>query len=53
VRLDLDLPLPLAPEQLRITPQFSELLPALEKAEFRTLHAEMAKEAGLTPDLFG
>jgi len=53
VRLDLDLPLPIAPEQLRITPQFPELLPALEEAEFRTLHAEMEKEAGLTPDLFG
>jgi DNA polymerase-1 len=52
VRLDLDLPLPVAPEDLRIAPKYSELLPALEKAEFRTLHAELEKEAGRHPDLF-
>ncbi len=52
VRLDLDLPLPIAVADLRIAPQYAELLPALENAEFRTLHAEMEAEAGQTPDLF-
>lgn len=45
VRLDLHLPLPTAIEALCIQPQFDVLLPALEENGFRSLHAEMSKEA--------
>jgi 5'-3' exonuclease len=45
VRLDLDLPLPVAPDDLLISPRFEALIPALEREGFRTLREEMAKEA--------
>lgn len=44
VRLDLDLPLPIAPEDLLIRPQFERLIPALQREGFRSLTAEMEKE---------
>lgn len=58
VRLDLDLPLPIAPENLHISPRYQELIPALEREGFRTLREEMAKEADKNAmprqgDLFG
>jgi 5'-3' exonuclease len=58
VRLDLDLPLPIAPDNLLISPKFDELIPALEREGFRTLREEMAKEAEKNArprqgDLFG
>ncbi len=58
VRLDLDLPLPTAPDELRISPQYEALVAALETDGFRSLRDEMAKEWQhlATPkqaDLFG
>ena len=44
VRLDLDLPLPIPPEDLFIRPNYEILLTALEKEGFRSLKAEMEKE---------
>jgi DNA polymerase-1 len=44
VRLDLDLPLPVAPEELFIRPHYETLVSALEREGFRTLKAEMEKE---------
>jgi hypothetical protein len=44
VRLDLDLPLPVAPEALRIEPVYAELIPAIEREGFRSLKEEMEKE---------
>ena len=46
VRLDLDLPLPTAPEELVIRPAYEALLPALAQEGFRSLQAEMEKEWG-------
>jgi len=45
VRLDLDLPLPLPLDDLRIRPQYDQLIPALEKCEFKSLLAEIRAEA--------
>lgn len=46
VRLDLDLPLPTAPEELFIRPAYEQLLPALAREGFRSLQTEMEKEWG-------
>lgn len=45
VGLDLDLPLPVPPADLHIAPRYAELLPAIERCEFRTLLAELRQEA--------
>lgn len=45
VALDLDLPLPLAPRELVIAPRFPELIEAIRRCEFRTLLAEIEREA--------
>jgi 5'-3' exonuclease len=45
VRLDLDLPLPMPIDDLRIAPRYEELLPALRECEFKTLTAEVEAEA--------
>lgn len=44
VRLDLDHPLPLPLEKLQIQPQFSPLIKALERYEFKSLLAEVKRE---------
>ncbi|MDD5199319.1 MAG: 5'-3' exonuclease H3TH domain-containing protein [Terrimicrobiaceae bacterium] len=49
VALDLDLPLPLPPGELVIAPRYPELIEVIRRCEFRTLLAEIEKEAGLTP----
>ena len=45
IALDDDLPLPKALEDLRITPQYNLLIPALEECEFRTLVKEVEAES--------
>jgi DNA polymerase-1 len=45
VRLDLDLPMPVALEDLRISPNYAELVPMLESCEFKGLTAEVRAEA--------
>ena len=45
VHLDDDLPLPIPLEGLRITPQYNELIAALETCEFKGLLAEVKAEA--------
>jgi DNA polymerase-1 len=45
VKLDTDLPLPAAVEALRIVPRYHELIPAIEKCEFKSLLAEIQAEA--------
>lgn len=45
VRLDLDLPLPRPIEDLRIVPQWPELIAALESCEFKGLLAEVKADA--------
>jgi DNA polymerase-1 len=45
VRLDLDLPLPVPLDQLRISPRYDELVPLLQKCEFKGLTAEVVAEA--------
>jgi 5'-3' exonuclease len=45
VRLDLDLAVPIALEDLRIAPRYDELLPLLESCEFKGLTAEVRAEA--------
>jgi DNA polymerase-1 len=45
VKLDLDLPLPMAVEGLSILPRYEELIPAIEKCEFKSLLAEIQAEA--------
>ena len=45
VALDLDLPLPLPIEEMRVTPRYPELIVALRKCEFRSLTAEVEREA--------
>jgi 5'-3' exonuclease len=60
VRLDLDLPLPVALDELRIAPRYPELIADLEYCEFKSLTSEVcaeaaARSAGATPvqgDLF-
>jgi 5'-3' exonuclease len=44
VRLDLDLPLPVALEELKIRPQYSGLVAALERCEFKSLLQEVRNE---------
>jgi 5'-3' exonuclease len=46
VRLDLDLPLPKPLEDLRINPCPAELVPLLEKCDFKGLTAEVRAECG-------
>jgi len=45
VALDLDLPLPLPIEEMRVEPHYPELIEALKKCEFRSLTAEVEREA--------
>src|SRR3990167_2808521 len=45
VGLDLDLPLPLPISEMMITPRYPELIKALKHFEFRSLTAEVEKEA--------
>ena len=45
VRLDTDLPLPVALDDLVIAPKYDELIQALEWCEFRSLLAEVRAEA--------
>ncbi|HEY8901043.1 MAG TPA: 5'-3' exonuclease H3TH domain-containing protein [Chthoniobacterales bacterium] len=47
VALDLDLVLPAAIDDLVIAPRYPELIEAIRRCEFRTLLAEIEKEAGL------
>jgi DNA polymerase-1 len=47
VRLDLDLPLPVALDGLAICPRHSELVSALERCEFKSLLQEVKNEAPL------
>ena len=47
VRLDLDLPLPKALNELGIRPQWPELIAELEKCEFKSLLAEVKAEAAV------
>jgi 5'-3' exonuclease len=48
VRLDDDLPLPVPLDSLRVTPRWPELIAALERCEFKTLTADVRKDAGLS-----
>ncbi len=45
VALDLDLPLPLPSSDLLITPRYPELIEIIRRCEFRTLLAEIQREA--------
>ena len=45
VALDLDLPLPRAVEELKITPQYDRLIAALRECEFKGLLNEVEAEA--------
>lgn len=45
VSLDLDLALPVPPDELRIAPRYPELIAAIKRCEFRTLLAEVRREA--------
>jgi 5'-3' exonuclease len=45
VRLDKDLPLPLALDELRLRPQYQALMEALRKCEFKSLLVEVEAEA--------
>ncbi len=47
VRLDLDLPLPAAIDQLVITPDYPALIASLEACEFKSLLNEVKSEAGV------
>ncbi len=49
VRLDLDLPLPRPVKDLRIRPQFSQLIEKLERYEFKSLLTEVKREAEHNP----
>jgi DNA polymerase-1 len=46
VRLDLDLPLPEPLEALALRPRWRELIPELERCDFKSLLAEIRAEAG-------
>ena len=48
VALDCDMPLPVPIEKLRIRPNYPELIPALEKCEFKSLLQEVRDEAAKT-----
>jgi len=45
VALDLDLPLPLPIAQMQVCPRYPELIEALRRCEFRSLTAEVEREA--------
>lgn len=45
VRLDLDLPLPVPLEELRVSPRYPELIASLEWCEFKSLMEEIRAEA--------
>jgi DNA polymerase-1 len=45
VRLDTDLPLPLPLDELKVRPQYADLLPVLTRCGFKGLLAEIAAEA--------
>lgn len=45
VALDLDLPLPLPIAEMKVGPRYPELIEALRRCEFRSLTAEVEKEA--------
>ncbi len=45
VALDLDLPLPLPIHGMKVSPQYPELVEALRRCEFRSLTAEVEREA--------
>lgn len=47
VALDLDLPLPLPVSQMLVKPRYEELIAALRNCEFRSLTAEVEREARL------
>ncbi len=47
VALDLDLPLPLSIDAMKVTPCYPELIAALRACEFRSLTAEVEREAKL------
>lgn len=47
VALDLDLPLPLPISGMRISPRYPELIAAMRTCEFRSLTAEVEREASL------
>jgi DNA polymerase-1 len=47
VALDLDLPLPVAPDDLVIAPRYSELIEVIRDCGFRSLLAEIEREAGV------
>jgi len=47
VRLDTDLPLPVALEELTIRPRYAELIAELERCEFKSLLQEVREEAGM------
>ena len=49
VALDLDLPLPLPIEDMKVRPRYPELIEMLRHCEFRSLTAEVEREAKLTP----
>jgi DNA polymerase-1 len=48
VALDLDLPLPLSINEMKVAPRYTELIEALRKCEFRSLVAEVEREAAAT-----
>ncbi len=48
VALDCDMPLPVPIDKLQIRPNYSELIPALEKCEFKSLLQEVRDEAAKT-----
>jgi DNA polymerase-1 len=45
VALDLDLPLPFPIEGMKVSPRYPELVDALRRCEFRSLTAEVEREA--------
>lgn len=51
IRLDLDLPLPRQVKDLRIRPQFFQLIERLERYEFKSLLAEVKREAENNPGM--
>lgn len=51
VRLDLDLALPVAIDELRIVPNYPDLLPAVERCAFKSLYTELSNEAPKPPGL--
>ncbi len=58
VRLETDLPLPVPLDDLVVRPRYAELLPTLERCEFKSLLEEIRLESARTPtatqgDLFG